>query len=361
MKIAKWYHYSRMSSITIKALVIISTTIALPGYSNNIQVLEHTQPSKNVTMTSAQITALKNKSLTAALVWHGSSPWVNAVTAGAKKTFEQLGIKVLAVTDAQLDTAKQVADIENVSALEPDIVLSLAIDGVSAKTSYQKLVAGKAKLVLLSNPVPDFVLGEDYVGIVTDDMVGMGKAAAELMATATQSHGEIAMIYHDANYFITNNRDRAFKQELANFPNLKIIAEKGFVSEHETSNIAAALLLQHPNLKAIYVSWDTPAEGVIEALRAQGRRDVKVVSHDLGVSNLVDMAMSGNMHGVVSDRPFTIGATMAKLGALAHLGQKAAPYTLVPFDKVTKANIADIWQRAFSQPLPNTLTRALAQ
>ncbi|GHG05399.1 hypothetical protein GCM10017161_38750 [Thalassotalea marina] len=354
-------HGNRLSKFCfVNLLILFISTMSFASVASSVQALDGAVPSSTVALSAEQVEKIKGKKLTAALVWHGSSPWVNAVSSGAKEAFNKLGVEVVAVTDAQLDPAKQVADIENVSALKPDFILSLAIDGVSAKSSYQKLVDQGSKLVLLSNPIPDFVQGKDYVGIVTDDMFGMGKAAADLMAQATKEQGDIAVIYHDASYFITNNRDRAFRQHLSNYPNIRIAAEKGFVNEHETSNIAAAILLQHPNLKAIYVSWDTPAEGVIEALRAQGRRDIKVISHDLGVSNLVDMALNGNMYGVVSDRPFTIGETMAKLAALSILGHQAAPYTLVPYDKVTQPNIKTIWQQAFNQPLPNSLSRALA-
>ncbi|ATC96519.1 substrate-binding domain-containing protein [Pseudoalteromonas tunicata] len=327
----------------------------------DIQAIYNAEKSQNIHLTQLQQKAITNKKLKAVLVWHGSSPWVSAVSRGATEEFAALGIEVVATTDAQFDPAKQVADLENIAALKPDIILSLSVDGASTKASYQKVIADGAKLVLLSNPVPDFVLHQDYVGIVTDDMLGMGQAAAELMAAALNNKGKVGIIYHDADYFITNNRDSAFRKAMTALPNLTIVAQKGFVKEHETSNIAAAMILQHPELNAIYVSWDTAAEGVIEALRSAGRQDIRVISHDLGMNNLLDMAMSGNMYGTVSDRPYDIGQTMARLGAGATIGLKAAPFTLVPFDKVTKNNVADIWQQAFKSEVPRMLNLALKQ
>ncbi|MDQ9093210.1 substrate-binding domain-containing protein [Pseudoalteromonas haloplanktis] len=326
-----------------------------------LQSLDGAVQSQSVVLSEQQIAQVSQQSLTAVMVWHGSSPWVGAVTHGAKTEFTKLGIKVLAVTDAQFDPAKQVADLENINALNPDIILSLSVDGTSTKVSYQKAIAKGAKLVLLSNPIPGFVQGRDYVGIVTDDMFGMGAAAAQLVAEATNDSGAIAMIYHDADYFITNNRDNAFREAIATHKRINIISEKGFLKEHETSNIAAAMILQQPNLKAIYVSWDTAAEGVIAALRAAGRTDIKVISHDLGVNNLLDMVMQGNFYGTVADRPFEIGQTMARLGAAAILGEQAAPFTLVPFDKVTKQNVLGAWQKAFKTPPPRLIELALKQ
>lgn len=348
-------HYFR--SLICFFPILVST----PSFSVDIQSIKDAAKSSDVVLSNIEIQNIQKKSLTAALVWHGSSPWVNSVTQGAKAEFEKLGINIVAVTDAQFDPAKQVADLENVTALTPDIILSLSVDSVSTKLSYEKAISKGAQLVLLSNPIPGFQLGKDYVGIVTDDMFGMGKAAAELLAESINNAGNIGMIFHDAKYFITNNRDHAFEESLSEFENIKVRAKKGFVKEHETSGIAAAMVLQNPDLHAIYVSWDAAAEGVIESLRALGRGDIKVITHDLGVNNLVDMAMDGNLYGTISDRPYDIGKTMARLGAGAALGLKASPFTVVPFDKVKKNNMKEIWAKAFKVKLPKMLDLALNQ
>jgi len=355
-------YLSQVSLVVVKQFVLLMFfALASSAAAIDFSDLHQAEKSENVTLTNEQINEIKAKNLTAALVWHGSSTWVSAVTKGAKDTFEKLGVKVVAVTDAQFDPAKQVADLQNIAALNPDIILSLSVDSISTKSTYAQAIKRGSKLVLLSNPIEGFKHGKDFVGIVTDDMFGMGIAAAELTGDALNKKGKLGIIYHDASYFITNNRDDAFRKALAQYPQVNIISEKGFLKEHETSNIAAAMVLQNPEIEAIYVSWDTAAEGVIEALRSLDRQDIRVITHDLGVSNLLDMATNGNFYATVSDRPFDIGATMATIGAGAIIGQPAAVVTIVPFDKVTKNNINLVWQQAFNTPLPSLLHQALAQ
>lgn len=318
---------------------------------------------EQIALQPEEIARVRGKNYRAALVWHGSSNWVNALSEGARDTFNQLGIEIVAETDAQYDPAKQAADIENVMALKPDIVLSLVIDSTSAANSYRAAVDQGSKLVLLSNPIRGFQPGEDYVGIVTDDMRGMGIAAAEMARDAIGGRGAIGMIYHDADYFITNNRDQAFRNAiqkgLKDTSDIHIAVERGFTKESETSNIASAMVLQHPELKAIYVAWDAAAEGVIEGLRSMGRGDVKVITHDLGVNNLVDMAMNGSMYGTIADRPYEIGQAMAQLGAYGLLGKPAPAFSVVGFDKVQRDNIRSIWTAAYRTELPVLLDRAL--
>lgn len=329
---------------------------------------------EQVVLTPAQQLQLKRSPRRAALVWHGSSAWINAVTAGARAEFAAAGVDVVAVTDANFDPARQVADIENVTTLQPDFILTLAIDASSVKSSLQRAVRQGARLVLLSNPIAGFQHPADFAGIVTDDMLGMGRRAARVLAehsavaikdsAAPKQHStkplQIGMIFHDADYFITNSRDQAFTEALKAQPQLQLVARKGFVREQETSDVAAALLLQHPELDAIYVSWDSAAEGVLEALRAAGRKDIRVVTHDLGVNNLLDLARGGNMLATIADQPYLIGQTMAKVALLAELAQPTPLLTLVPFETVHRHNISEGWLRAFHSPLPAVLQPFIA-
>lgn len=323
--------------------------------------LHNATPAATVTITTEQQQQLKQKPRKAALVWHGTSAWVNAVTAGAKEEFAKAGVEVVAVTDANYDPARQASDIENASTLRPDFILSLVIDANSVRASYQKAIAQGSKLVLLSNPVPGIEHGPNMAGIVTDDMLGMGKQAAAVMASTGPSLKKVGMIFHDADYFVTNSRDKAFEQALANYPNLQLVAKKGFVREQETSEVAAAMLLQQPDLDLIYVSWDAAAEGVVEALRAAGRANVKVVTYDLGVNNLLDLARGGHMLATIADQPYNIGQTMARVALLAELNQPTPALTIVPYTTVQRDNIADSWQGSYRTAVPPLLQQVLTK
>jgi ribose transport system substrate-binding protein len=214
--------------------------------------------------------------------------------------------------------------------------------------------------VLLSNPVQGFTAGKDYVGIVTDDIAGMGTAAAGLMNDALGGKGAVGFIYHDAKYFITNGRDNGFRATLEQkYPGLVIVDAKGFTAEPQTFDIASAMLQQHPEIKGIYVAWDVAAEGVVEALRAAGRTDVKVVTHDLGATNGLDMAKGGSMYGTVADQPYEIGQAMATLAGYGLLKKPAPAFNTVGLVAVTKANLAQGWEGSLHRPLPDAVAGAL--
>ncbi|MCW5221842.1 LacI family transcriptional regulator [Verminephrobacter aporrectodeae subsp. tuberculatae] len=319
-------------------------------------------PHTQVVLSATDQAAVQTKGYKAAILMHTSSDFTNAVTAGAKDVFDQLGIRVVATTDAEMDSKKQLTDLETVLALRPDMIISLVIDPVSAAVAYRKAVAQGVRLVFISNAPKGFKAGTDYAGIVTDDLFGMGKSAAELLSDSIRGKGDVALMYHDANYYVTNQRDAAVKTVLAaEHKQVRVVASKGIANPNDGQVVASALLTQNPGVKAIYAPWDAIAEGVLAAAREAGRKDLRVVTMDLGAATVLDMAKGGNMAGVVSDLPFDMGQTLARMGALALLNKPTPAFVTVDAVKVTKSNLDAQWQRALRRPLPPSVLKALAK
>src|SRR5882757_479164 len=298
---------------------------------------EPATPASQITLTPEEIAKIQAGHYSAALLWAGSGEWYTALSAGAEDRLKELGISVVARADAQFDPAKQANDVETALSLKPSAILTLIVDPVAGAEAFRRANAAGVKLVLADNGAQGFVAGKDYVGIVTGDHIGMGRAAAELMNDALGGKGAIGFIYHDAEFFVTNNRDGAFRATLEkDTPGLVIVDAKGFTAEPQTFDIASAMIQQHPDIKGIYVAWDVAAEGVVEALRAAGRTDVKVVTHDLGANNALDMAKGGSMAGTVADMPYEVGQAMATLAAYGLLGKAAPPFSTVGLVSATK-------------------------
>ena len=313
-----------------------------------------------VSLSAEEVEDLESADHVSAHLWAGAGEWYDAIDRGATARFEELGAEVAARTDAEFDAAKQAADVETALALDPDIVLSLIVDPVSGAEAFRPAVESGTSLVLADNGADGYEPGREYVSIVTGDHFGMGVAAAELMAEAIGEEGAIGMIFHDADFFVTNNRDNSFRAAIEqNHPNIVIVDAKGFTEEGATFEAASAMISQHPEITGIYVAWDVAAEGVVEALRTAERDDVKVVTHDLGVNNAVDMANEGNVYGTVADLPYEAGYTMATLAGYGLLDKDAPPFVNVGYFKVTTENLADAWEQSLHKELPAEVQDAL--
>jgi ribose transport system substrate-binding protein len=322
---------------------------------------EPATPVSDIQLSADEVEQIRAGGYTAALLWAGAGEWYNAIGAGAETRLEELGIEVVARADAQFDPATQANDVGNALTLEPDVILTLIVDPVSGAEAFRPAVEKGVVLALADNGAAGWQAGREYTGIVTGDHFGMGRAAAELMSEALDGEGEVGFIFHDADFFVTNNRDNSFRAVIEQaMPGLIIVDAKGFTAENATFDLASAMLTQHPEIDGIYVAWDVAAEGVVEAIRAAGRADdVKVVTHDLGANNALDMAMGGIVYGTVADKPFDEGYALADLAAYGLLGKEVPPFSTVGLIKVTKDNLAEAWEESLNKPLPDIVKEQL--
>ncbi|MER9688936.1 substrate-binding domain-containing protein [Mesorhizobium sp. M0139] len=320
---------------------------------------ESATPSADVILSDADIAALKDKGYKAALLWHTSSDFTNAVTAGATDEFARAGITIAVKTDAQFDSARQRSDIETALAAKPNVILALPLDPVTSAEAFRQAVKDGTKLVFLSNLPKGYKQGTDYASIVTDDLFQMGKQAADAMAKAIGGKGKVGYIFHDAAYYVTNQRDQAFKTTIEKvYPDIKIVAEQGISDPARAEELANAMLLQHPDLDGIYVTWAEPADGVLSALRGAGNARTKIVTLDLAEPVALDMVKGGNVAALVADKAYELGRAMAASGMKSLLGQPTPAFVVAPALTVTKENVAQGWKDSLNRDAPQPVLDA---
>lgn len=341
------------------AAAAMLAALSIPGLAETVGPNgEKATPSKEITVSDQQAGDLKVKKLKAALLWHEQSDFVNAVTAGATDEFARAGIEIVATTSAGFDSAKQLADVETTLALKPDIILALPLDPVASAAAFKKASAAGVKLVFLSNLPKDYKHPADYGAIVTDDLFQMGKHAADALAASMNKTGKVGYIFHDAAYYVTNQRDKAFKTIIEkDYPDMKIVAETGISDPARAQEIASAMLVQNPDLGGIYVTWAGPAEGVLAALRAAGNKTTKIVTLDLSEPVALDMVKDGNVTAIVADEAYELGRAMAAVGERAVLGVENPPFVVAPVLTVSKDNVKDGYMQSLHRDVPASLTK----
>ena len=322
---------------------------------------EPASPSGDIVLTADELSQIQGGGYTAALLWHTSGAFTDAVSQGARDAFAEMGIEVVVDTEAGFDAAQQANDVETAMALNPDIILSLTIDPVSAAEGFRPAVDAGVQLVFLSTTPEGYTQGEEFVGVVTDDLAAMGIAAANLLGNALGGEGEIGFIFHDAPFYVTNQRDQAFKSWIEiDFPGIEIVAEQGLADPATAEDIASTMLTRNPGLDGIYAPWSAgPADGVLAALRAVGADDVAVVTMDLDTNVSLDLVEGGNIVGIAADEAYEIGRTMATEGAYGLLGKETPPFVVVPAIEVTADNIVEAYRVSLAADPPQQVLDAL--
>nr|WP_307281029.1 substrate-binding domain-containing protein [Labrys wisconsinensis] len=317
-----------------------------------------------VQLTDDELAKIKAMKAKAAIVMHyAGNDWSQAQIDGLKTQFGAMGIEVVAVTDAGFKPDKQVADIETVMAQKPNVIVSIPTDPVATANAYKTAADAGVKLVFMDNVPRGMQAGKDYVSVVSADNYGNGVAAAHLMAQALGGKGQIGIVYHAADFFVTRQRYDAFKKTITeSYPEIKIVAEQGIGGPDfsgDAEKAASAILVSNAGVKGIWAVWDVPAEGVISAARTAGRDDLVITTCDLGENVAIDMASGGFVKGLGAQRPYDQGVTEAKLAGYGLLGKAAPAYVALPALPVSKDNLADAWQAVYHKPVTDKIKRSM--
>jgi ribose transport system substrate-binding protein len=309
-----------------------------------------------------KIRAMKAK---AAIVMHyTATEWARAQMKGQRDAFQEMGVEIIAVTDAGYKAERQVSDIETVLAKKPNIIISAPAEEGSTAEAYRRAAQQGVKLDFIDQTGRGLKPGEEYVSLVSSDNRGMGVVGGLIMADALKGKGEIGVIPYASDLFATRERYVGFKEALKAFPDIKIVADQrvgGPDFSGEAERVASAMLTANRGLKGIWAVWDVPTEGVLSALRSADKPNSFVTTCDLGANIAIDMCQDGYIKATGSQRPYQAGYTEALLGGYGLLGKEAPAYVVLPALPVTKANVLSAWKDANGEDAPEKIRKACSE
>jgi ribose transport system substrate-binding protein len=315
-----------------------------------------------VGLTPDEVQKLRDGHYTVAVAWCSMDPAVVANDKGIRDRLGELGIRVATRTDANFDTAKQRDQYAAAFAKKPNAIITLPCDPDVARAGLRPFVQSGIKIVFEENIATGYKYGQDYSTVVATDYNSAAEAAAAILAKSLNGSGKIGYIFHDDNFFITNEWDRHFKEVIAaKYPGIKIVATGGFADPYKVEDVANAMLLRHPDIKGIYATWHDPVEGVLSALRSSGRTDVNVVGVGMSEQVGLDMARRGSVVGMGAAQFYDEGRLDAEMVGYALLGKKAPPLVVSQAFAITRSNLADGYKKMYGIPAPASILNALKQ
>ena len=168
-------------------------------------------PAADLKLTDEQIAKVKAGNFTGAISmgWMGDD-WASQQLIGLKETFESMGIKVVAETNANWDDAKQIADLDTISVLKPSLLVSIPLNGQTTASAYQKIAAAGTKVVFIDQAVDGMTAGKEYASIISSDNLQLGMYLADELADALGGKGNVAAMYYANDFYVTNLRYEGF-------------------------------------------------------------------------------------------------------------------------------------------------------
>ena len=320
------------------------------------------QPASVLSFTDDEVKKLQAGHYSVALLFQTSSDWANAVTLGAQDELKALGIDVAGLSNSNYSASDQAHAVGTMLAKKPSGIVVWPVNPDELRPALQKAADAGVKLALISNMPSGFRQGKDYVGLVGDDLFAMGQKTAQGLAKAINEEGDIGFLYFDANAYVVNQRDAAFRTTIEkDFPRIKIAATQGFSDPARAFQIASAMILQNPKLKGIYAPWAEPAAGVLQAIRTARRTDIAVGTMDLSNTVAVSLAQNGAVKVLTVDDPYSIGRSLVAEIGYSLIGKAVPAYIQVPAIPVTKDSILDAYAQSYHTMPPPEVIQALGK
>jgi ribose transport system substrate-binding protein len=286
--------------------------------------------------------------------------WSTLQVQGMKDTFKSLGIKVIGVTDPNFDAQKQISDIENMITKKPDLIISIPTDQVATAQAYKKIAAAKIKLVLIMNVPKGLKYGKDYSAVVSPDDQGNGLIAAASISTCIPQGGTVGIVDFGVDFFTTNQRTAQVKEWFSKNRKDVKVKEVLFTDTNNVGSVTANFITANPDVKGLYIVWDSPAMQSIASLRSAGVT-LPISTIDLGNEVALEMANGGYIKAIGAQKPYDQGVAEALAGANALIGKKIPAWISLPAVAVTPGNLLSMYAEVFKKPAPATLIEACAK
>ena len=248
-----------------------------------------------------------------------TNPWRVAETKSMTETFEGAGHKLI-VTDANEDTAKQLADIDSIIAQQPDIMIFPPRESEALAPAVLKIKQAGIPVILIDRDVDHSIAkpDEDYVTFIGSDFVDQGRRAAEWLVQATGGEAKIIELEGTTGASAATERKIGFHDYLAGtfkstptaegpHAGMEVIASQDGNFLRDTGRQVMQTLLQsHPEVTAVYAHNDEMAIGAIAAIEEAGKvpgQDIILVSID-GENDALQAIVDGKLGATVESSPF---------------------------------------------------------
>jgi ribose transport system substrate-binding protein len=205
-------------------------------------------------------------------------------------------------------------------AKKPDAILIAPTDKSALIAPIQRAIDAGIPVITVDTFINKPIA---VTNISTDNLAG-GRAAADALVKAIGGSGEVAGVSTQPGVSTTDQRQQGFEQELKKYPKVDYLGTQ-YTNDDQTkaTNVMAALLAGHPNIKGVFAMNVVTGNGVTAAVKAKGKSgQVKLVEFDAGPPQ-VQALKAGTIDALVAQYPYGIGQMGVDLAYKYVTGKKA--------------------------------------
>lgn len=273
------------------------------------------------------------------------NPFLTILLNGIRAEAERSPGVTLAVEDAQLDVAKQLNQVQNFVANGVDAIIVNAVDGDSTSAITTTATEAGIPLIYVNHPPAELDTGMPkgtaYVGSQETD-AGTLEADAVCAALKGREDPKAVILMGPLENHAALVRTKMVEDAFAR-PDCKVeILEKQSAGWNrvQAQDLMAQWLTAGLEFDAVVANNDEMAIGAAQALAAAtGKGDIVIAGIDATADGLAAMR-AGQMDVTVYQNATGQGEQAVKAAVAAVAGQEIPPETWIPFEPVTKENMA---------------------
>jgi ribose transport system substrate-binding protein len=280
------------------------------------------------------------------------NPFISEVARSFKARAESLGMQVVVHSHDMGDIAAEAQMVDDAIAQKYDLIALLATNEFASLPALTR--AKKAGIpVILMNAVIKSGNDDLFVSFVGEDQTTLGRITGDALGkllTDTRGGGSVALITGSLADNTAPKRIDGFKQGLAKYPKVKIVASEDVkwstaLSERAAGQLFARFAARN-GLDAIYAMADNMAIGVAQAANSAGiqlgtgKGQVVLVSSNC-MKMGIDLIRAGKQYSTATQLPGSTGVVAADLTADYFNGKKLQKNHILPMKVITRENVEE--------------------
>jgi len=260
-----------------------------------------------------------------------NNPFFVTLKQGAEEAATKAGVK-LVVLDAQDDSAKMTAAMEDLIQQKVDAILVNPTDSDAVTPSIMKANAAGIPVLTIDRGASG---GQVLCHVASDNVAG-GVMAGEFLAKKLEGKGNVVELVGIPGTSAARDRGKGFNDAIATFKDIKVVASQAAdFSRDKGLKVFENILQAQPEIAGVFAHNDEMILGAVAAAEAAGRKGIVFVGFD-AVDDAVAAVKEGKLAATVAQQPAVIGAMGVEKAAALLAGEELPEFIPVPLQLVTE-------------------------
>jgi ribose transport system substrate-binding protein len=247
--------------------------------------------------------------------------WLAAVTENAEAEAAEWDDVEFTLLEGTNDSAAQVAQVEQLIAEDPDVLVILPHEGDPlTPVALEAMEAG----IPVVNVDREFASEGAYRTWIGGDNYGIGVSAANFIAEQLDCQGNVVEIQGLAGISVTEDRSAGFADTIDQLcgDGLTIVAQQpaDFLPD-QGLEVMETILQAEPQIDAVYTHDDDMAEGVVSAIENAGREDEMILTGAGGSQAAMERIQDGGLYAATFLYNPSMSASAIRVARLIALGE----------------------------------------